>query len=154
MVSDKTTSPREFTLDDIAPPDTIRIDDDTYRLARTTALSVRQRAQLRRAGNRMQAIEKLEEPSEADEREYRVLSEEVVHLAMPDAPAAVIAKLADEQLQQVTVAFFGRTATQSPLVRMLAETLKTQETSASISPASNGSTAVTPSAGSTSAVTS
>lgn len=140
-------APRTFTLDDIAPADTIRIDAGEYRLARVTALSIRQRAQLRRAGKRMRAIEALDDPSEANEREYRTLAEEIARLALPEGPAAVISTLSDEQLEQVAVAFFGRTATQSPLVRMLAETLKL--TSASTSPDSNASTApAIPSAGS------
>ena len=134
-----------LTLDQLEPADTIRIDGETYRLAVLASFALRRQARCRRIWTRMDELEKLEEPTEDDEREYRRLALEVARFALPDAPDEILAKLDNEQLGDLVVAFFARGALRSRRLQLLRETL----TSAASSPGSSGSTAATPSDGST-----
>lgn len=118
----------------------MRIDGESYRLARATGLSIIEKAALKRATLRMAAIEKKAQPTEADAREYRKLSEEIVRIAIPDAPHPTITALSLEQLGQAIVTFFGRTAATSGVIAAVREL---QADSGRASRASSGSMAGT-----------
>ena len=138
--------PRTFDLDQIDPHDAVRINGESYRLTRSSGLSLIQQSALNRAWTRMKKIgEKIQKGqllSEADAREYRKLAEEMTLLALPDAPAAIVATLSDEQLDQVILTFFVRTATaKSGLAATVRELVPH---SAPTSPASSASTAEIP----------
>lgn len=109
------SEPRTFDIDRIDSHDAIRINGESYRLARSSALTLVQKAALSRAWTRMtkigERIQKGELLTDKDEREYRKLAEEITRLAVPDVPAAVVSELALEQLDQVILVFFTLTAT-------------------------------------------
>jgi len=140
--------PRTFDLDDIDPEDAVVIDKRSYRLTRSGGLSLVQQAALSRAWKRMKAIaakvEKGNAPTETERLEYRQLSEEVVSLALCDAPAEVVHRLSDEQLGRVILVFFVRASSASGLAATMRDLLSGLPTSGQRSPDSNGSTAETP----------
>lgn len=128
------------------PSDFIEIDGARYDLARIAQFGLRPQARCKALWKRLGALEEIAEPSEADERDYRSRSRELAGYALPGAPAEVLDKLSDEQLGDVAVAFFVRGASRSRRFEVL-RTLTPN--GAAPSPASNGSTAATPSGGST-----
>jgi hypothetical protein len=139
--------PRTFDLDTIDPHDAVRINGESYRLMRSSGLSLIKQAALSRAWTRMKVIgEKIQRGEllgESDAHEYRKLAVEMASLALPDAPMPVIDALSDEQLDQVILTFFLRTATaKSGLPATVRELMP--QTSAPTSPSSSGSTAATP----------
>jgi hypothetical protein len=135
--------PRTFDIDEIDPPDAIRIYGEAYRLARATDLSLMDRAAFNRARKRMAYLEEMPTPREKDQAEHRKLSEEIARLAVPDAPHEVVAKLSNDQLGAIVVVFFGRTQQTSGIVRTASE-LGLSMTSGTRSPDSSGSTGGTP----------
>lgn len=118
--------PRTFDLDQVDPADAVRLGGKSYRLMTSTGLSLIQKAKLNRAWKRMSKIEEKltkDQLTQPDQNEYRQLSEEVAQIALPDAPADVIARCRDELLDEIIVTFFARTAVRSRMLRMLQETM-------------------------------
>jgi hypothetical protein len=140
----KTGAGQVFSLDDLAPRDGMAINGERYGLARSTAFSLREAAQLRRLFRRMGEIEALEDPSADDGRQYRKLAIDLAQMALPDAPRAVLTKLSDEQLKGLILVFFGRSA--DPTVNPVVKTLRTLGylQTASTSSSSPDSSAPTP----------
>ncbi len=140
------TSDPILRLEATDPNDFVEIDGDRYDLARIATFGLRRQARCRVLWKRLGALEEVEEPSEADEREYRERARELAGYALPAASAEVLGRLSDEQLGDVAVAFFVRGASRSRRFEVL-RTLTPNGTAPS--PGSNGSTAATPSGGST-----
>jgi hypothetical protein len=141
-------APAESRRDDLLdltaqPADIVTIDDERYDMARLTALPLRTQAELQRIFTRLDALQKLEEPSEADEREYEQRLRRVAEIALPGAPAATLARLDLEQLRAVANGFFVRSFARAPLPREM-QRLERNLDGASSFPSSRRSTAETP----------
>lgn len=153
MVQEKTAPPTEprptntsvLELGTLVSHDVVRIDGTSYYLASIPASSLRTKAKLKRAFERVLELEQLADPTEDDEREYHQRLQELAAMALPDAPPDVLVKLNLEQLGDLATAFFGRAIT--PQKVALLE--RAGRISARSSHGSNGSTAATRSAGST-----
>jgi len=141
-----TTNDPILRLEATDPNDFIEIDGARYDLARIAQFGLRSQARCRALWKRLGALEEIEEPSDADERDYRTRARELAGYALPGAPADILAKLSDEQLGDVAVAFIVRGASRSRRFEVL-RTLTPNGTVAS--PDSNGSMVATPSGGST-----
>lgn len=128
------------------PSDLVELNGHRYELRRLAGFGLRTQARCRSIFNRLKALEELEEPTEADEREYCARARELAGYALPDAPAAELDALDPEQLGDLAVAFFVRGAGRSRRLQIL-RTLRPTGPPASLD--SNGSTAATPSGGST-----
>ena len=140
------TSDPILRLEATDPNDFVEIDGARYDLARVATFGLKRQARCRALWKRMGALEEIEEPSEADERDYHTRARELAAYALPSAPAEVLDKLSDEQLGDLVVVFFVRGASRSRRFEVL-RTLTPNGTAPS--PGSNGSTAATPSGGST-----
>jgi hypothetical protein len=125
--------------------DVVRIDGQSFDMLSIDSIGLRTRARIHRLLKRIEALETKEDPSENDEAEYRDRLRDVAAIALPGAPDDVIAKLRVGSLADLATAFFVRAALKSPRLEMLANL-----TGAMSSRNSSGSTAATPSCGSTS----
>lgn len=123
----------------------IEIDGARHDLLSMGTAGLRLRATLQRILKRIEALEAIEDPSVSDGTEYTSRLRELAQLALPSVPPAVLDKLGDGQLGDIATAFFVRAATASPRLAMAQKLTGTRS-----SLDSNGSTAATPQAGSTS----
>ena len=126
----------------------VRIDERTYEMANPSHFGLRAGGEIWRSIERIAALEVIAEPSEADEREYRERLDRIAHVAVPELPAEVAAKLATGQLADLVVSFFALVAATSPRLGTLMRTTAASSpagTTSSLS--SSASTAATRSAG-------
>lgn len=137
--------PATFELDG-GPRDRVVIDGRSYDMTRITALSLRGRARVARLAKRLNELEGLAEPTDAQDAEYREKSRETAAIALPDAPLATVDALSDEQLDAVVTHFFVRNAAHR-LARIRQASGPEIPTGTTSSPDSNGSTGETPSDG-------
>lgn len=141
---DRDTPMLEITT--FAPKDYVRIDGVTYDLADLGKFGLLQRSKLMRQFERIDRLEKLEEPTADDEKEYRQRLEVIAKTALPELPEEVGAKLDTGMLADVALAFFVRVANK-PRMGMLRKMSAGIATSESSSPESSASTAGTRSDG-------
>lgn len=137
--------PATFELDG-GPRDRVVIDGRSHDMMRITALSLRGRARVARLAKRLNELESVAEPTDAEDREYREKSRETAAIALPDAPPAAVDALSDEQLDAVVTHFFVRNAAHR-LARIRQASGPEIPTGPISSPGSSTPTAATPSDG-------
>jgi len=103
----------------VAPADVVTIDGTRYDLLNFAGLGLRERAELNALAQRIQKLEGKANPTPADITEHRQKLIRFGHCVLPDAPAAVLDKLDDSQLEDLGVTFFVRAAVRSPRMEML-----------------------------------
>lgn len=116
----------------------VRIDGKTYDLLALDSLGLKVSSRLRRLSKRITELEELEEPSDADEAEYRDRLVEFASVALPSAPEPAINGLSTKRLADLAIHFFLRAAIGSQRFAMVESLTGVQSL-----PASNGSTAAT-----------
>lgn len=87
--------------------DVVRIDGVAYDMATLGSLSLNERQDLGQAIARMRKLERQSKRSADDEREYSQRIREVCELALPKAPASVIAKLPRDRQEVLAGTFFA-----------------------------------------------
>ena len=132
-----------------ASADFIRIDGKTYDLLSMDDVGLATSARIRRLMKRIEALESSDEPSEADEVEYRDRLIEIARVAYPSLGTEVADAMSIRQLGDITKAFFVHTALKSPSA-MMADKLLKESNGQPSSADSNGSTAAPSLPGSTS----
>jgi hypothetical protein len=125
------------------PADVVEIDGQRFDLLNFGALGLRDRQELQHIADRLQKIERKAKPTPADITEHRRRLLELGHRVLPDAPADVLEKLDDGQLEDLGVTFFVRGAARSPRLAMMARTRATSRIGATSSPDSPPATAST-----------
>lgn len=103
----------------VGPADVVEIDGERYDLATLASFGLRANAEAKREAARIQYLEQIEAPTEADEREHRQRLQELVRMALPKAPPTIAERLGDGQLADIVVAFFVLAAKRSPRMEML-----------------------------------
>lgn len=157
MVQDSRTPANNDPIELSAQPaDIVTINGDRYELARSSALSLRQRSRCAFLAKRLNALDSKDEPTDVDEAEYAQRLLEAAAIALPRASAEALAKLDHEQLGDLVNIFFVRSATRSRRIRELESAVGGTALMAALgaitggsSHGSNGSTEGTPSDGST-----
>lgn len=113
-------------------------DGVKYELADYEMFGLRQRAEVKKLIARIEGLEKVDEPTEGDDTEYRGKLMELCRLALPGAPVGVLEGLTTAQRGDVAGAFFVPLLDR-PGMRML-EKARTSISERSSRP-SNGTTA-------------
>lgn len=109
-----------ITLESIVgPADVVEIDGERYDLAALSTFGLRARAEAKAIAARIELLEKMEDPTPADEREHVSRLRQLAQLALPKAPASVVERLDEGQLADLVIAFFVRAAKRSPRMDML-----------------------------------
>jgi hypothetical protein len=125
-------------LKTLAPRDYMRIDGETYELIDVDALDLIQRSRVNALITRINTLQELASPSEADSREFDAKLRELSAIALPTAPAKVLATLKVGELLDLSMSFFAWVVARSPRQTLLSRI------GVKPSPGSNGSMEVTP----------
>lgn len=123
MVRERTATPKPkptLELSTItAPNDVVKIDDEEYDLLNLGSLGLRERQELVRLSERIEAIEKRKALTLGDQADHRRLLLGLAGKVLPDAPREKLEKLPDAQLEDLAVTFFVRGAMRSPRMEMI-----------------------------------
>lgn len=104
------------------PREFVHIDGQDHELIWAMGLGLRQGAELRRVQRRVLELEKLEEPTEDEAREYDDKLRRLAAIALPSLSNDVLAKLSTEQCGQIVTAFLvANTVARSAESKAIAE---------------------------------